>query len=231
SDQITGGVTLTSSSALGLYHDATTTLASYDQDTAKLASAQTQLTGAQDRLTVADVTMRFAQYGLQRATQALRNFAISDYTSNPSLDKMASAVQFKAPSQSDMLTQYYTSLGGSFEVDRYKAAQAVVNRTSQARDAAASTVAQDQAAAKAAQSTVAATVGRLDVTLVSLRTAGACPDPGAAAPAAPTSDAPVVGTVRECLSSLSGTQGAAPQTPGTTVTTTTPPVAGPSTSK
>ena len=204
SGQITGGAALDASSALGLYHDATTTLAAYNQSKAKLAGANAQLAAAQDRLTVADITLRLAHYGLERATQALRKFAISDYTSNPSLEKMASAMQYKAPSQSDMLAQYYTSLGSGIEVRRFKAAQAVLDRTGLARDGAAATVAQDQSAAKAAQSEVSGSVGRLDITLVSLHTAGACTDAVAGGPPATGSEPPVVATVRGCLASLGG---------------------------
>ena len=217
SDQITGGAPATSSSdAMSLLHDATTTLTSYDQDAVRLAGAQQKVADSRQRLSVADIAVSLAHYGAQRAADALRSYAISDYTSNPSLQKMAAAVEFQASSESDMLAQYYTSLGSSMEVDRYQAAQAVLGRADSARAGAAATVAEDVTSAQAAQSATDGSVGKLAINLVSLRTAGACLPPGTTPPGAPAPPASSSSPPTPTTSTTSTTS-----TTTTTTTTTT----------
>ena len=201
-DLITGGITLATSSALGLVHDASDALAGYDRALTKEKALRATLAAERQQVTVDDVELAIARLGLQHTTTVLRSLALYDYTSNPSLDHMTSLLaRFHPPDQTDLLSQYYAGLDSSAEVGRFERAKAVLAGVQSTRDAAAASAARTEPQLASAETDTAHAVGKLDIQFVSLQAAGACTAPASDA-TAPGDPPAVVGTVRSCLAAL-----------------------------
>lgn len=186
--------------ATTLLHDAGTSLSTYDQDVARQTALQGTLASDQEQLQAADVEVTLARLMVQHATDVLRSLAIYEYTSNPSLDHMASLLsRFHPPSQTDMLAQYYLGLDASSEVGQLQHAQAVLTQAQATHVAAGDAVARTTAALQAATADTGRAHGAVAGRLGTLLQAGAC---GAPTTGRPPATPDPVGALRSCLSAL-----------------------------
>lgn len=211
-DLIAGGMSVNGSDAVTMLHSASDAVSTYDRDTATESVLQATLSADRQQLATAEAEVQLARFTLQHATDVLRSLAIYDYTSNPSLDHMASLLgRFHPPSQTDMLSQYYLGLDAQSEVGRYQRAQTLLGQAQATRVAATATVARTTTALAGATRETGRAQSSLQGRLLALRDAGACTgDPGTPAPpatapavtAAPATGPDAVATLRGCLATL-----------------------------
>lgn len=211
-DLIAGGMSVHGSDAVTVLHTAGDAVTTYDRDVTTQSGLETTLASDRQQLATAEAEVQLARFTLRNATDVLRSLAIYEYTSNPSLDHMASLLgRFHPPSQTDMLSQYYLGLDAQSEVGRYQRAQAVLGQAQSARLAAADTVSRTTVALDAATRATGRALSSVEARLLALRGAGACTgDPGSPAPPAtapPVPPAPATGpdavtTLRGCLATL-----------------------------
>lgn len=197
---ITSRAVVSSAQATTLLHDAGTSLTTYDQAVSRQTALQGTLASDQEQLQAADVEVTLARLMVQHATDVLRSLAIYEYTSNPSLDHMASLLsRFHPPSQTDMLTQYYLGLDASSEVGQLQHAQAALAQAQATHVAASDAVSRTTAALQGATADTGRAHGAVAARLGALLQAGACGAPTTGR--APVTPDPV-GALRSCLGAL-----------------------------
>ncbi len=191
-----------SSRAMDLLANTSAAVGGYGRDVSQLASLENTLGAQQAELVAARVADDDAGQVVQGARQALRTLAVYDYTSNPTLDRVASLDQFETPTQSQQLRQFYERVDLTSEVDALARAQSTL-RDAQAHTAAVlSAVAATRRALSVTGADLAHWVARLAVDVGTLHSAGGCPAVPAV-PAVPGAAGGAVTSVSGCLHALS----------------------------
>ncbi|HMK98687.1 MAG TPA: hypothetical protein VK428_00710 [Acidimicrobiales bacterium] len=202
------------SRAIPLLDDTSSSVNAYNAQVSHIFAIQVTLAGEQQQLVVAGQAIQAALSAEQAAVvaeqaaqQKLQQLAVYDYTSNPSLDKIANLDQFEAESSSQLLTQFYEGVDSKDEVTLYDEAQAAVRaaqaavRAAQAHAAAVqATISATQASLVSAQNEEADILAHVGSDVDTLHDAAVCPS----VPAIGTgSGGPALSLLSACVSSLS----------------------------
>ena len=194
--QVTG-----TSRAMTLLSDTSSEVTAYARAAGQLVSLEGTLGAQQGDLTAAKAADVAAQQVVQGARQALQTLAVYDYTSNPSLDRIASLDQFEAPTQGDQLRQFYERVDLTREVRQLAQAQTVLHDAEAHTAAVEGDIAATKQAISATQSDELRSLSRLGADVSTLHGAGACPTVPPV-PADPSVAVPAVAGVSGCLTSL-----------------------------
>jgi len=200
------------STAVTLLDDTSNTVSTYGAEVARILGIEAAISAEQQQLVVADHEVQGAlsaeQVAVaveQAAQQALQQLAVYDYTSNPSLDRIANLDQFEAESSSQLVKQFYEQVDTKDEVTRFDQAQAAVRAAQAAVRAARAHVASVQASISASQASLASaqddetsTLSHMASDMGTLQNAAVCQS----VPAVTGDAGQAVPLVSACLSSL-----------------------------
>ncbi len=230
---------LVSSSALDVYGNVKSDLASYQQSITAVSADQGALLTRDQALAATEVQLSANRSLFDAASHALRSFAINEYVSSglysgAPLEYAGSGSALTGPQDSDgVVAQQYLSVAAGNLLSRESAAAASVkgaihqrNEASRAVDEAALTLALDQTAENR-------TLDRLVKDVATLEHAGACvtvtltvATPGTTAPSGTAGTATATTTTTTTPTTVPPP---VPSTTSTTTTTTVPPTTVPST--
>jgi hypothetical protein len=190
------------SRALGLLADSATAVSAFGRAASRVSALEGDLAAQQAELAAAQAAVVATHQVEQAARQALAQLAVYDYTSNPSLDRVASLGHFEAPTQRQQLAQFYERVDLTEQVHDLQQAQAAVRAAVARTDAIESAIETTKAALSSAQADEARWTVAAASDVDALHAAGACPSVPAVPAASPAVAGPAVAALAGCLRSL-----------------------------
>lgn len=188
--------------ALSLLSDSANAVSAYGHDVSQIASLEGTLSEQQSELVAAQQAVAAAQQAEQDAHTALEQLAVYDYTSNPSLDRIASLDQFETPTQTQQLSQFYERVDLTWQVRHLQDAQAVVRAAVAHTASVASAIGATRSSLASTEADQVHWVSKIASDVGILHNAGACPAVPAIPTGQPAAAGPPVGDLAACLHAL-----------------------------
>ena len=170
--------------ALTSFSDTGSALHSYEVDAFFTAADQSLLDAKNQQLAVAAHEVSVAQGRLSRATRALRQFALDDYTHVAGVRSDAHLQLFGPSSDQDAVAQYLGNIAAALLTDRYDQAEAAFKTSMVKRQAADASVAQATALVDSAAAAENQVLSGLEADVKGIEAGLSCTAPSVIAAAA-----------------------------------------------